>query len=73
MRVFKHHLARATLANNAANARQGDIQPHGFWYLRRKKSKLHLAGAARLCVQGKPKDSCLRRMRLQIQMDELQP
>ena len=73
MRVFEHRMTRAALADNTANPGQGDIQPHRFWYLGRKKSKLHFAGAARLCVQGKPKDRCLGWMRLQIQMDELQP
>src|ERR1700691_4616498 len=41
MRVFEHHLPRAAVANNAANARQGYIQPHWLWHLWRKKSKLH--------------------------------
>ena len=52
MRVLEHHLARAAIANNAANARQGDIQPHGLWHLWSKKSKLHLAGAAWLCLEA---------------------
>ncbi len=73
MGVFEHRLAHAALAYNTANPGQGYIQPHGLWYLGRKKSKLHFAGAAWLCAQAKRQDGCLGWMRLQIQMDELQP
>ncbi len=69
MGVFEHRLTRAALAYNAANPGQGNIEPHGLWYLGRKESKLHFAGAARLCAQAKRQDCCLRWMRLQIQMD----
>ena len=73
MSVFEHRLAHAALADDTANPGQGYIQPHGLWHLGRKKSKLHFAGAAWLCAQGKRQDCCLWWMCLQIQMDQLQP
>jgi hypothetical protein len=73
MCVFEYRMSHAPLAHDTANPSQRDIKPHGFWYLGGKQPKLHFAGAAGLCMQSKPKDCRLGRMRLQIQVDELQP
>jgi hypothetical protein len=67
--IFEHRLTHAALADNAANPGQGYIEPHRLGYLGRKKSKLHFAGATRLCAQGKSQDGSLGWMRLQVQVD----
>ena len=71
VRVFEDGMAYAALADNTTNPGQGNIQPHRLWYLRRKKPKLHFAGAAWLCAQGKRQDCCLGWMRLQLQVHQL--
>ena len=73
MCVLKHSAAHAILAHDRANPGKSYIQSPRFGKLRREEAKLNLACVARFCLKCQGKDGSLRRMRFEIEMQQLNP
>src|ERR1700685_1694226 len=59
-------------ANQRSNAGQGHIQTQRLWQLRCEESELYLAAVSRFCMEKDAHHPSGRRMRLKVEMQELQ-
>ena len=73
MRVGECSFADTVLADQRANPRERHIQPHRFGELWGEQAELDFAGAARLRGKCERQNWSLRRMRFQIEMEQLDP
>jgi len=73
MCVFENSAAYALFSYDGANTGQRHIQPSRFGKLRREQTELNLTGATWLRCERKCQDGSWRRMRFEIEMNELQP
>ena len=73
MGVFEYSTADIPFTDDGADASKRDIQTSCLRKLWREETGLRLAGAARFGVKCDGKDRSLRRMRFEIEVQQLDP